>query len=114
MYSTFLQISRLPFQNSFKPELAKPANLPFKAQAPLPREKLKVPQPLFPQSDKSTTLQTRGQQIFFTLEPKRKWRVVVVVAVIVVMVVAVVEAAVAVAVEVVEVVVVVVVQVLSI
>ena len=38
---------RLPFQNSFKPELVKPADLPFKAQAPLPREKLKVPQAPF-------------------------------------------------------------------
>ena len=42
------RFSRLPFQNSFKPELVKPADLPFKAQAPLPREKLKVPQAPFP------------------------------------------------------------------
>ena len=30
---------------------------------------------LFPQSDKSTTLQTTRATLFFTLEPKRKWRV---------------------------------------
>ena len=30
---------------------------------------------LFPRSDKSTTFQTTRATLFFTLEPKRKWRV---------------------------------------